>query len=121
MKTTIRKIALLALFLAGIYPLVLFGNTFLVQTDAVAYKTMKDMKSREDIELALVGSSIVQRHLNPAILTEETGLTAFDVTITNLSPAGAIPLTRELYRTNSPKYTVLAVESYTFDTVKEDI
>lgn len=121
MKTTIRKIALLALFLAGIYALVLFGNTFLVQTDAVAYKTMKDMKSREDIELALVGSSIVQRHLNPAILTGETGLTAFDVTITNLSPAGAIPLTRELYRTNSPKYTILAVESYTFDTVKEDI
>ena len=121
MKKLLIRLARLALFFAGIYVLVYLGNTFLVQLDTVAYMTMKDMRERDDIELALVGSSIVQRHLNPALITEETGLQAFDVTMTTLSPAGAIPLTKELYRHNSPDYTVLVVESYTFDTVKEDI
>ena len=120
MKSTIRKAFALLAFLALAVLLIPFGNTFLVQLDTFATLTMRDMRQRDDIELAIVGSSIVQHHFNPALISEATGLTTFDATITNMVMPDVLALTRELYRTNSPEWVVLVLESYSFDSVRTD-
>lgn len=120
MKSTIRKALALLAFLMLAALLIPFGNTFLVQLDTFATLTMRDLRERDDIELAIVGSSIVQHHFNPALISEATGLTAFDATITNMVMPDVLALTRELYRTNSPEWVVLVLESYSFDSVKTD-
>ena len=84
MKSTIRKALALLAFLALAALLIPLGNTFLVQLDTFATLTMRDLRERDDVELAIVGSSIVQHHFNPALIAEATGLTAFDATITNM-------------------------------------
>ena len=120
MKSTIRKALALLAFLTLAALLIPLGNTFLVQLDTFATLTMRDMRERDDIELAIVGSSIVQHHFNPALISEATGLTAFDATITNMVMPDVLALTHELYRTNSPDWVVLVLEAYSFDSVKTD-
>ncbi len=116
----IKKLIRLAAFLLLCALLIPLGNTFLVQLDTFATLTMRDIRERNDIELAVVGSSIVQHHFNPEIITRETGLTTFDATITNMIMPDILALTRELYRTNRPEWIVLVLEAYSFDTVKTD-
>ena len=120
MKSTIRKALALLAFLVLAALLIPLGNTTLVQLDTFATLTMRDMRERDDIELAIVGSSIVQHHFNPALISEATGLTAFDATITNMVMPDVLALTRELYRTNSPEWVVLVLEAYSFDSVRTD-
>jgi len=119
-EVPLKKWIRLAAFLLLAALLIPLGNTFLVQLDTFATLTMRDIRQRDDIELALVGSSIVQHHFNPEIITQKTGLTAFDVTITNMVMPDILALTRELYKTNSPEWIVLVLEAYSFDTVKTD-
>lgn len=120
-KALIKRLARLAVFFAGLLVLIDIANCYLVQTDTFAYLTMKDIRERDDIEIALVGSSIVQHHLNPDIITEVTGKTSFDAAMTNMMLSGSLPMTRELFAYHNPEYTVLVVESYTFNSVKEDM
>ena len=61
--------------------LIAFANKFLLQTDTVAFLTIREMQQREDIEMAIIGSSVVRDHFDPVLISEETGLTAFDVLI----------------------------------------
>ena len=116
MKKFIRLIAFGISFIL----LLVVTNTFLIQLDSVTAITMHEMKSRNDIELALVGSSIVQYHFNPAIIQENTGLETFNVTFNNIAMQGSIAVTKELLRTNSPQWVVLGLDHYTLRTTKED-
>lgn len=115
-----RGLVRLLAFAVGLVLLVLFANTHLIQTDTITALMMTEMKSRSNIELALVGSSIVQDHFNAPLISEQTGLTAFSASVPGLSLPGDIAITRELYRTNSPAYTVLVLEPYNFDATRED-
>lgn len=119
-KLPVGRLARLALFLLLIPALILLGNTYLTQLDTFSYMTLADVKERDDIEMAIVGSSVAEFHFNPEIITEQTGLTAFCATITNLRLPGAIALTEQLFETNSPEWVVLVLEPYTFDMTKED-
>ena len=120
MKSTIRRLAALAVFLLLAALLIPLGNTFLVQMDTFATLTMRDLRQRDDIELAIVGSSIEQHHFNPRLISEETGLVTFDATITNVFMPDVLALTRQLYQTNSPEWVVLVLEAYSFDTLRTD-
>ena len=120
MKTLFPKLIRLALFLLLAALLIPLGNTFLVQLDTFATVTMRELRSRDDIELALVGSSIVQHHFNAPLISEATGLTAFDVTVTNAYLPDDLALTRQLYETNSPEWVVLVLESYSFNWIRTD-
>lgn len=120
MKTLFPKLIRLALFLLLAALLIPIGNTFLVQLDTFATVTMQEIRSRDDIELALVGSSIVQHHFNAPLISEATGLTAFDVTITNAYLPDDLALTRQLYETNNPEWVVLVLESYSFNWIRTD-
>ena len=77
MKKHIRGILMLVVFMLGFMVLVWFANLHLIQTDTFAALTMKEMQSRDDIDLAFIGSSIVRDHFNVDLITKETGLTAF--------------------------------------------
>ena len=111
--------ARLALFLLGFLLLLAFANTHLIQTDTIARLTIHEMQQRDDIELALVGSSIVRDHFNAQMITEQTGKTAFCATVPTASMPSSIALTRELLKTNSPEWIVLVTEPYNFITVRE--
>ena len=121
MKKHLSGLAKLFVFMLGFAALVWFANLHLIQTDTFAALTMKEMQQRDDIELAFIGSSIVRDHFNVDLITEETGLTAFDVAIPCASMPATIAVTRELYRTSLPEWTVMVAEPYNFDTVREGI
>ena len=115
-----RKIIRLCVFLLGFVWLIIFANTFLIKTDTYARLTLAEMKQRSDIDMVFVGSSIVRDHFNAELISEKTGKQAFSAAVPGLSLQGELALTRELYKTNDPAYTVLVLEPYNFDTVKED-
>lgn len=115
----LRGMAMLALFVLGFVLLLAFANVHLIQTDTVARLTIHEMQQRSNIELALVGSSIVRDHFNAQMITEETGLNAFCATVPTASMPASIALTRELFETNSPEWVVLVTEPYNFITVRE--
>ena len=115
----LRGFVRLGLFALGFVLLLLFADTHLIQTDTIARLTLHEMQERSDIDLALVGSSIVRDHFNAQLITENTGKTAFCATVPTASLPASIALTRELYRTNSPEWVVLVTEPYNFQTVRE--
>ena len=114
-----KSIRLIAFMAAFVLVLVL-ANTFFIQMDSVTAITMHELKSRSDIELALVGSSIVQYHFDPAIIEARTGLETFSVAFNNIALQGSAAVTKELFRTNSPQWVVLGLDHYTIRTAKED-
>lgn len=111
--------AKLALFMLGFVLLLVFANTHLIQTDTIARLTIHEMQQRDDIELALVGSSIVRDHFNAQLITEKTGMETFCATVPTASMPASIALTRELFKTSSPEWVVLVTEPYNFITVRE--
>lgn len=119
MKKHIRGAVKLAVFLLGFALLLSFANTHLIKTDTFTSLTLHEMKSRSDIELALVGSSVVRDHFNVEIISEETGMNAFCATVPSASLPASIAISKELYRTSTPEWMVLVVEPCNFDTVRE--
>lgn len=67
----------LAVFLLGFALLVILADCTLIQTDTFVALTLSEMKSRSDIELAVIGSSIVRDHFNAELISEKTGKQAF--------------------------------------------
>lgn len=115
MKTrNLRGVLRMLAFFALLLVLIRFANTFLVQTDASSFMTLHEMKTTESIELALVGSSVVRNQFNPSLITEQTGLSTFCVSIPCLAMPGSLALTSMLYDNHSPEWTVLFVEHDTF-------
>jgi len=115
----LRRSLRLCAFLLGFALLTLFANFHFIKTDTIASLTLHEMKQRSDIELALVGSSIVRDHFNAPLITEQTGKTAFCATVPTASMPASIALTRELFCTSSPEWVVLVTEPYNFQTVRE--
>ena len=116
-----KKIVRLCIFVLGFIWLLVFANTFLIKTDTYARLTLAEIKERDDIQVAFVGSSIVRDHFNAKLISEQTGLTCFSVGIPCAALQADLAVTTELYRTNHPEWTILVVEPFTFDTVREGI
>ena len=115
----LRRLLGLCGFALGFVLLVVFANLHFIKTDTIASLTLHEMKQRDDIELAFVGSSIVRDHFNAPMITELTGKNAFCATIPTASTPGSIALMQELYETSSPEWVVLVTEPYNFLTVQE--
>lgn len=118
-QSILRRLLGIGAFFLGFALVVLFADYHFIMTDTVASLTMHEMKQRDDIELAFVGSSIVRDHFNAPMISEETGLNAFCATIPTASMPASIALMKELYRTSSPEWVVLVTEPYNFYTVQE--
>ena len=97
------------------------ANRLLLQTDAHSYYMMLEMTQRDDIDMALVGSSVVAYNIDPEVLTEKTGLTAFDVSVGTMGLPSSIAVTRQLFATNSPQIVVLVLDPNTLTSPEEDI
>ena len=119
MNKNIRSFLRFGAFLLILVLVVLLANAVLIQTDTYSALPLAELKNRDDIDLAVVGSSIVGEHLNANLVSEQTGLTAFSASVPSLSLQGEIALTREIYRKNSPAYTVLSLEPYNLHSAKE--
>lgn len=78
----------LAVFLLGFALLVILADCTLIQTDTFVALTLSEMKSRSDIELAVIGSSIVRDHFNAELISEKTGKQAFSAAVPGLSLPG---------------------------------
>ena len=118
---TFRGLLRLAAFLLGLALIVAFANTFCIKTDIYAALTMAEVKTRSDIEVAFVGSSIVRDHFNAEMISKEIGKTCFALGIPCGMLQGNIASTRELYRKNSPEWTILVIEPFTVDSAREGI
>ena len=116
-KGFIRAFLFLVCFLLFLY----FANHNLIETDLISGSTVREMQARNDIELAFVGSSVVLYHMNPEIVKQETGLTAFNCAIHSALIPGDLAMTREMYKTSHPKWIVLVLEPYALNTAKESI
>ena len=79
---TFRGLLRLAAFLLGLALIVAFTNTFCIKTDIYAALTMAEVKTRSDIEVAFVGSSIVRDHFNAEMISKEIGKTCFALNVT---------------------------------------
>lgn len=119
MNTTARSFLRLLAFALALVLVVLFANTFLIQTDAVTAMMMAELKSRNDIELCIVGSSLSQDHFNTALIEERTGKRTFSASVNGASLQADIAITEEMLRTNSPQWIVLVLDSYDLETAKE--
>ena len=114
-----KGIVRLCLFLLLFGLFLVFASLNLIETDLLSGRTLQDLRARDDIEIAFVGSSVTVYHMNPEIVTRETGLTAFDCAIHSISFPGAMVLTEEMFKTSHPKYVVLVLEPYNLDSAKE--
>ena len=115
-KSTFRFVV----FLILLFALITLGNFWLVNTDSVTAKTVLEMQARNDIELAVVGSSVVRDHFNQQLISEETGKKSFSVTVPGSGFQTFLAVTEEMYKTSSPEWVVLVVEPYNFNTARED-
>lgn len=97
------------------------ANHYLLQTDALSHYTLLEMTHRDDIELALVGSSVLGYNFNPEIITEETGMVTFNASIGMMGLPSAIETTKLLFEHNRPEYVALVLETYNLTESEENI
>ena len=121
MKSKIMPYIRIAGFFLCLVLLIAFANKFLLQTDTVAFLTIREMQQREDIEMAIIGSSVVRDHFDPVLISEETGLTAFDVAIPTANFQAQLAMTEELFKTSSPEWVVMICEPYNLNSAKESL
>ena len=96
------------------------ADFFLVDTDSVAALTIREMQQTDDIELAVVGSSVVRDHFNQQMIREKTGLSSFSVTAPGAGFQTFAAITEEMYKRNHPELLCLVLEPYNFNTARED-
>lgn len=98
-----------------IIPLIVLSlaNTYLVQSDTPVALMFDELKARDDIDIVFVGPSGVCNSVNPAAITEATGLKAFNLTLGNMGGASAYAAAKLMYKQtkNRPKYVVLIPDS----------
>ena len=70
MRTNIRPFLRFAAFFLVLALAVALANTCLIQTDTFVALMMDELKNSRDIELAVVGSSIVRDHFNAALISD---------------------------------------------------
>ena len=97
------------------------ANRLLLCPDAHSYFTLTDLTHRQDIELALVGSSVVGYNIDPDIITEKTGLSTFDASIGMMGLPSSVAVTRLLLEHNSPKYVALMLDASSLISPEESI
>lgn len=121
MKAKLMPYIRIAGFFLCLLLIVAFANQFLLQTDTVAFLTMREMQQRDDIDLAIVGSSVVRDHFDPFLISDATGLTAYDVAVPTANFQAKLAMTEELFKTNSPEWVVMICEPYSLNSSKESL
>lgn len=119
MNKNIRSFLRFGAFLLILVLVVLLANAVLIQTDTYSALPLAELKSRDDIDLAVVGSSIVGEHLNANLVSEQTRLNRLFGFRAQPVSSGRNRADPRNYRKNSPAYTVLSLEPYNLNSAKE--
>lgn len=101
-----RLIIFLILVIASVQML----NQIFCPIIETGYFAFHDLAQRDDVELAIIGNSIVQTDFNPNIITEITGIETFDISVGATTMPGALTAARIMYQSNQPKYVCLVFE-----------
>ena len=91
-RLLLKRIVRLWTFLLVFLILAFAGNLIFVRPDTFAVLTLRDLRNTPDAELVFVGSSVVRNHINPEILSRETGKTAVNAGIPCLSAVCTFPV-----------------------------
>lgn len=97
------------------------ANRLLTKTDTTYYYTLLEMTHRDDIDIAFVGSSVVTYNIDPQIVSEQTGLVAYDAGIGSAGLPTSVEIARQLFETNSPELVVLVIDAMALLSEEEDI
>ena len=111
----LRLIVFLILCAATIFTF----NRLLVPINEGAFYLFYELSQRDDVDLAIVGSSVVHSDFNPHIISEITGLETYTISIGHMDMPGSLAATKHMYRSNKPKYVCLVVEPDTFNLSQE--
>jgi len=106
-------------FIGGIALLLGLANTFLIKTDTLSYLSMHELTHRDDVELAIIGSSVARNHFVPDKILEETGLVSYNIGHPYTAMQGSIALAKVTFAHHNPAYTVLVLEPKMFDNTQE--
>ena len=94
-------------------------NQLLVPINEGAFYMFYELSQRDDVDLAIIGSSVVHSDFNPHIISEITGLETYTISIGHMAMPGSLAATKHMYRSNTPKYVCLVVEPDTFNLTEE--
>lgn len=106
-------------FLLGLWLLIYTANTFFIQTDSLAYLSLHELTHRDNVELAIVGSSVALNHFDPKIIQEKTGLITYNASSFYMSLQGCNALAKLVFDHHDPKYTILIAEPFFFEKTTE--
>lgn len=110
---------LLAFFLIPI-AMITVCNQILIAPNEGAYYTFYELSKRNDVDLAIVGSSVVQSSFNTNLITEITGLESHNVSVGHMAMPGSLAAAKVMYKTNKPKYVCLVLEPDSFGNLSEN-
>ena len=110
----------LALFFCTALLFLVAANFLLVQTDSVTAITFHEMRSAPVIDLAVIGSSVVRDHFNEQLISEQTGMNAYSISVPSASFQTMIASADELFKVHHPSLVALVLEPYNFDTAREN-
>lgn len=109
-KRTIKDVIAVAFVLFAVY--LSYRVVEWKDTSGDYYSSVKQLYATDDnrIDVVFMGSSHCYCGINPAILWEDEGIAAFDMSISGQDSANAIMALKELLKTQSPK--VVYVDMY---------
>ena len=110
----------LAFFLVPAAILVLCNQVLIAPHESTFY-TFYELSQRDDVEMAVVGSSVVQYGFNANVITEDLGMEVYNVTAGHMAMPGSLAATQIMYKTNQPRYVCLVLEPDSFGQLSENM
>lgn len=96
----------LALFLMGFLMLNSLAAFAFLEPSRETTVAMYDMKRAENIDIAFVGSSVSERHVDNAIIEKTLGLDSFNLSTSSVHSAATYAMVKELYQHHTPQIIV---------------
>lgn len=106
-------IRLVAFFLIPAALVAVF-NQILIPPHEGVYYAFYELSQRDDVEIAIVGSSVVQTDFNPNLISDRLDMEVYSVAAGHMALQGATAATKVMYKTNRPRYICLVIEPDTF-------
>ncbi len=107
-RLIIKSMSFLLIFAVILFLL----DYFLNYPDSADTQIMKDFYKADDPQLIALGNSHCTMHVNPHIIEDELGMSAFTLGIKSAQIEAVAAMARETFRTKSPKQVVLVYDPF---------
>ena len=109
-KNNFIKILQCILFFCVFYVTYIFVNMAVVDTDSATRLSLHDFYNQENIDLAIIGTSRVNRGFNPELADELLGINTFNMATPSQTFDGSYYYLKELIKNYNPKTVFFNVE-----------